>query len=70
MELLSPSPKDRLALVRKRHGSATKLAQTLDVSTTTVTRTLRGELKHEETKARIARACKVSVRKMFGEAAA
>lgn len=69
MELLSSGPRERLALVRKRHGSATKLAKSLQVSTTTVTRTLRGELKHEETRARIARACKVSVRRMFGEAA-
>ena len=67
MELLSFGPKERLRLVRKRHGSATKLAKLLIMNKTTVTRTLRGELRDELTQARIAKACKVSRRKLFGD---
>ncbi len=68
MDLLSPTPQERLRLVKRKHGSATKLAGALGVAPTTVTRTLRGELRDEATQARIAKACKVSRRKLFGEA--
>ena len=66
MELLPLGRAERYSLVRKRHGSATKLAGVLGVAVSTVTRHLNGELQDEETQARIAKACKVRRAAMFG----
>ena len=70
MELLSLGPTERARLVKRRVGSSRKLAAALGVAHTTISRTLRGEMKDELTQARIAKACRISRNKMFGEVAA
>ncbi len=56
-------------LVKRKHGSIAKLAAAVGVQPSTVSRTLRGELRGEETQIKIAKALGVSRPKLFGKAA-
>jgi transcriptional regulator with XRE-family HTH domain len=56
-------------LVKRKHGSIAKLAAAVGVQPSTVSRTLRGELRGEGTQKAIAKALGVSRPKLFGKAA-
>jgi uncharacterized membrane protein len=55
--------------IERRFGSVRNLAKSLDLSHTTVSRTLRGEMRGEATQRKIAKALGVSRPALFGKAA-
>ncbi len=66
MRLLSLRQPERLATVQAKWGSATRLAEHLNVAVTSVTRTLSGEIASQNMQTRIAKACGTTRDKMFG----
>ncbi len=63
-----PDPKVT-ARIRRRFGSLRKMADAIDLNHGTVSRTLSGEYRGEETQRKIAKALGVSRVQLFGQAA-
>lgn len=67
--MVSTLPESTISLIRRRVGSVGKLAKAVGKNKGTVSRTLHGELKSEETQKAIAKALRVSRVSLFGRAA-